>query len=185
MLALSPRQRILATLVLAGGALASVATSQVYWEIVSESSSVELVTLSRESPEVGYRIDIDFTGAATEPEGYLTVDLQSAVTAPPDGPVDLHAELIDVQSGEVIGSQTVTLTSTSFVSVYFEYPVWMSCTSACSEQYELWIDRLGDALVPVTIDGRVTVSVSERGKDGEPPAGTTVSATVERIELVP
>jgi hypothetical protein len=188
MLALSTRQRILATLVLTGGALASVATSQVYWDLQSEIQTVPPAVLDLSTPEVGYRIDIDYTGPTTEPEGSLDIQLTPAVTVVANAPpATFEIQLIDAQTSELVHTQTLTLDSAQTVDVYAYATAWMSCESACSETFELWIERtdlVADApRHDVSFTGTAYVDLREGGNGSEPPPGTTVNLSIERIEF--
>ncbi len=178
--------RVLATTVLAAGAVASIATSSLAWQLEA-SAPVPATILDVAKPSVGYRVHAELTGPFPDPSG--TVELRIEVTFPPDrpNPASLLVEITDDDDAD--NSEVVEVTvSPDSGGIYAYLSAWQGCEAApCVEDFTVWIERTdleGPPVTPIMLHGDVRIQAGEPG-GAEPPAGSELTVTVTEIEEQP
>jgi len=179
---LTRRQRLLGTLVLAAGAAASIATSQVSWDL-TEYRELEPVLLDETTPAVGYAVHVEYTGDIGLPEGNISLTL--SVEKEPANPAtaSLHASIVDDATGELVGEQDFVYDTTAPgpQGLWVSADAWSGCTDGCSRDFTIWVERTdvvdGSDWAQVQLTGGIEAYLVEYG-EGEPPGGASLTLEV-------
>lgn len=170
---LSRRQRLLGALVLAAGAAASIATSQVAWNL-EDSAPLDPVILDESLPSVAYAVHVEYTGTVANPEGNislaLTVEKEPAMVGTPS----LHVTITDDATQQIVGEQDWVYdpSVTDPQGPWLSATAWIGCTAGCSQDFTVVIERtdpITDAPWPqARISGTFDAYLAEYGNGNEP-----------------
>ncbi len=175
------RQRVLAMFVLAAGAAASLATSQVD-DGLTETHDLAPQSLDDITTVVGYQIHTEIRGSFSQPVGGLTVNLSISLAPGITPDTSLRVQLLDGNS-VILDDQTVSVDSGATVSTFVSAEPFGDCDGLCERDFVVWIER-GDSPGPdypyVTPDSSVTVDIDEG--DGDLPSDATLDVSVTILE---
>ena len=185
----SPRK---VALVLAAGAIASVATSRILPEWTLSREVPIAIALDSTTPTSLHAISAELNGPVPLDGLFGSVDLELDVSTAPTGTATAAVVLI-LRAGEVeLDRETVGLAANSRTTVTLGGSAFFACrdvgTLPCVDDWELDVEWLPVVDAPgVTVDGAVTVSAHGRDPDEDmlPPQGTTMAVTVTDLGSPP
>jgi hypothetical protein len=170
--------RIVPCLLIAGGAVASIATSAPppAWTL-SQKQLLTASVIDNETPLVRYHVhaDLHVPEPQTGLDGILEVNVSITARTPSAGSATL--EIDSLTHPDVMPAKMDVGLNNSFTN-YISMDMWLDCTAdPCSEDYELVVQRDPTAdLPPIDISGDVT-SLAWASK-GSIPADAVLDLTV-------
>jgi hypothetical protein len=176
--------RLIPCILLAGGAIASIATSQVPpgWGI-GTNQALDPAVIDDTTPTVRYQVHVELHGAEpiTGLDGMVETDVSFAARdgSTPSGSIELSSLTNDVPPA-TINYGDVDPTTARERGISASLDAWLACTSdPCSEDFELVVHRDPGANLPA-LDIGGTVYASAGGTDKVQPPNTSVVLTVTR-----
>lgn len=176
------RHRILATLVLAAGAVASIATSQVD-DSLQESQDLPPQTLDEARPLIGFQIFTVVRGSFDQPTGFVTANLTFEMPGFALEPAEIQVQLLDGATSVILDEATGTIPAGERVTLGVSTEPFGDCDGLCERDFILWIERgaLTDTNYPSMV-AESTVMVELDEGDGETPSDATLSLDVTPLE---
>ena len=179
------RRRVLATAVLAAGALASIATSQATWDI-SDRQPPPDTTLDAVGPVVGYQVRAELRGPTEYTDGWLEIDLHGLVPQVGEGPASATATVTVTRDADPEDIVTGPLHAGSdAIEFHGSAALWRDCQTPCVETFTVWIDR-GEVIEParaLIIAGTIAAHIEGVGENAPP--SVEVDVEITPIEAAP
>jgi hypothetical protein len=182
----TPSRRKVA-LVLAAGALASVATSVAIAEWTLSREVPLEITLGNTRPTRMYAIAAELNGPFQLDGLFGSTEIQVDVSTAPTGTATAAVVLVLRAGGVELDRETVGLAANSRTTVFLVAGAFAACRDGdrvvppCVDAWELDLEWLPVIDAPdVTLTGTVTVRANGRDEDEDmlPPPGTTMAVTV-------